>query len=98
MKNCTICKKDFEPATKKQKFCSNSCRQKNFRREVKEMMAEIKLKKAKIKPIEDILDKKLITYPILDKKPAIELKNGNPEPPAGLSGIDLTIWKAENWK
>lgn len=26
------------------------------------------------------------------------LKNGNPEPPNGLKGIDLTIWKSENWE
>lgn len=26
------------------------------------------------------------------------LKNDNPEPPAGLKGIDLVIWKSENWK
>jgi hypothetical protein len=26
------------------------------------------------------------------------LKNSNPEPPIGLKGIDLTIWKSENWK
>jgi len=98
MKNCTICKKDFEPATKKQRFCSNSCRQKNFRREVKEMIAEIKLKKAKIKPIEEVLGIKPTECPILEEKPVIKPKNDKLEPPAGLSGIDLTIWKAENWK
>ena len=26
------------------------------------------------------------------------LKNDKPEPPAGLTGIDLAIWKSENWK
>jgi hypothetical protein len=30
--------------------------------------------------------------------PQKELKNGNPEPPNGLTGIDLAIWKSENWK
>jgi len=98
MKNCTICKKDFEPATKKQKFCSNSCRQKNFRREVKEMIAEIKLKKAKIKPIEEVLAKEPVNYPKEYKKPEIKPQNGKPEPPPGLTGIDLAIWKSENWK
>ena len=29
--------------------------------------------------------------------PQKELKNGNPEPPEGLAGIDLAIWKSENW-
>jgi hypothetical protein len=26
------------------------------------------------------------------------LKNDNPEPPSNLKGIDLVIWKSENWK
>jgi hypothetical protein len=26
------------------------------------------------------------------------LKNGNQEPPSNLKGIDLVIWKSENWK
>ena len=33
-----------------------------------------------------------------DKDPNIGYKNDNPEPPSGLKGIDLTIWKSENWK
>jgi hypothetical protein len=98
MKNCTICQKEFEPATKKQKFCSNSCRQKNFRKEVKEMLAEIREKKAKIKPIEDVLGIKSTKYPILEEKPVIKPKNDKLEPPAGLTGIDLAIWKSENWE
>ena len=34
----------------------------------------------------------------IPQKPLNELKIGNPEPPIGLKGIDLTIWKSENWK
>lgn len=98
MKQCIVCQKDFENTTKKQKFCSNACRQKNFRKEVKEMMAEIRAKKAKIKPVEEVFDPNPITYPYFDKKPKIMLLNGKPEPPAGMSGIDLSIWKSENWK
>jgi protein tyrosine phosphatase len=30
--------------------------------------------------------------------PQKELKNGNHEPPEGLTGIDLVIWKSENCK
>lgn len=52
----------------------------------------------KTKPIEDVLKEKPTTYKYFDKKPPIMLLSGNPEPPSGLSGIDLTIWKAENWK
>ena len=49
IKNCIVCKKDFASPTRKQRFCSNSCRQKNYRKEIKEMIAENKLRKAKMK-------------------------------------------------
>lgn len=52
----------------------------------------------KIKPIEEVLVKKPVNYPKEYKKPEIKPQNSNPEPPAGLSWIDLKIWKAENWK
>ena len=52
----------------------------------------------KIKPIEEVLATKPIEYPKKATKPEIKPENGNHEPPAGLSGIDLAIWKAENWK
>lgn len=32
------------------------------------------------------------------KEPVELTLNRQPEPPAGLTGIDLTIWKSENWK
>ena len=95
---CIICQKDFEPATKKQKFCSNSCRQKNFRREVKEMLAEIREKKAKINPIVPVLEEKRTVEPKTEIKAEIKPQNNKPEPPVGLTGIDLAIWKSENWK
>lgn len=98
MKQCIVCQKDFENTTKKQKFCSNSCRQKNYRKEVKELIADIRTKKAKIKPIEEVLAKEPVNYPKEYKKPEIKAQNGKPEPPVGLTGIDLTIWKAVNWK
>lgn len=98
MKQCIVCQKDFENTTKKQKFCSNACRQKNFRKEVKEMVAEIRAKKAKIKPIEEVLVKEAVNYPKEYPKPEIKPQNGKPEPPTGLTGIDLAIWKSENWK
>ena len=52
----------------------------------------------KIKPIDEVFSKNVTTYPHFDKKPEIMLLNDNPEPPSGLTGIDLTIWKSENWK
>lgn len=98
MKQCIVCQKHFENTTKKQKFCSNACRQKNFRKEVKEMMAEIRAKKAKIKPIENVLVKETVNYPKEYHKAEIKPQNSKPEAPVGLTGIDLAIWKSENWK
>jgi hypothetical protein len=51
-----------------------------------------------IKPKNDLTPKEMIRNHFdginAEKKP----KNGNPEPPRGLVGIDLAIWKSENWK
>ena len=52
----------------------------------------------KIKPVEEVLAIKPIDYPKKSLKPEIKPQNGNPEPPKGLVGIDLAIWKSENWK
>lgn len=92
MKKCLICKKDFENATRKQRFCSNSCRQKNYRKEVKELLAEIRLRKSKIKPNQEALLKTEVVVPKKEETPV----KSELTPPAGLSGIDLAIWKAEN--
>ena len=37
-----------------------------------------------------------VTY--YQKKPVELTLNRQPEPPVGLTGIDLAIWKYENWK
>lgn len=52
----------------------------------------------KIKPVEDVLAIKPIDYPKKSIKPEIKPQNGNAQPPNGLTGIDLAIWKSENWK
>ena len=52
----------------------------------------------KIKPVEKVLAIKPIEYPKKAPKPEITPKNSNVEPPEGLVGIDLAIWKSENWK
>ena len=52
----------------------------------------------KIKPVEEALAIKPIDYPKKFLKPEIKPQNGNTEPPSGLTGIDLAIWKSENWK
>jgi len=52
----------------------------------------------KIKPLEEVLATKPIEYPKKASKPEIKPQNGNAMPPSGLVGIDLAIWKSENWK
>jgi hypothetical protein len=52
----------------------------------------------KIKPVEDVLAIKPTEYPKKASKPEIKPKNNNAQPPNGLTGIDLAIWKSENWK
>ena len=52
----------------------------------------------KIKPVEEVLVIKPTEYLKKVQKPEIKPQNGNSEPPSGLSGIDLAIWKSENWK
>ena len=52
----------------------------------------------KIKPVEEVLTIKPTEYPKKAPKPEIKPKNGNAQPPNGLTGIDLAIWKSENWK
>ena len=52
----------------------------------------------KIKPVEEVLAIKPIEYPKKAQKPEIKPQNNNAQPPEGLVGIDLAIWKSENWK
>jgi len=88
---CIICQNEFVATTKKQRFCSNSCRQKNYRKEIKDMLAEIREKKAKIKPILPVLNEKRIVEPKIEIKAENKPQNDKPEPPVGLTGIDLAI-------
>ena len=50
----------------------------------------------KIKPVEEVLPIEPIEYPKKAQKPEIKPQNNIAEPPIGLSGIDLAIWKSEN--
>lgn len=52
----------------------------------------------KIKPVEEVLAIKPIEYLEKAQKAEIKPQNGNVQPPNGLTGIDLAIWKSENWK
>jgi hypothetical protein len=94
MKKCLICEKDFTSATGKQRFCSNSCRQKNYRKEIKELLIAARLIKNEIKPNTAVFKKKQVDASIKREKPLKQELN----PPEHLKGIDITIWKAENLK
>jgi hypothetical protein len=52
----------------------------------------------KIKPVEEVLVVKPIECPKKVQKPVELTLNSQPEPPSNLKGIDLAIWKSENWK
>lgn len=51
-----------------------------------------------IKPVNDLTPKEMIRNHIDGIDAEKKAKNENPEPPSNLKGIDLVIWKAENWK
>lgn len=52
----------------------------------------------KIKPKNDLSTKEMVKTHLNDLDAKNKPKNSNPEPPKGLTGIDLVIWKSENWK
>lgn len=52
----------------------------------------------KIKPVEEVLAISTTQSTKKALKPKIKPQNGQPVPPDGLVGIDLAIWKSENWK
>jgi hypothetical protein len=51
-----------------------------------------------IKPVNDLTPKEMIRNHFDSIYAEKKAKKGNPEPPNGLVGIDLAIWKSENWK
>jgi hypothetical protein len=52
----------------------------------------------RIKHVEEVLVVKPIECPKKVQKPVELTLDSQPEPPSNLKGIDLVIWKAENWK
>ena len=82
----------MESATARKRFCSDKCRV-YFGREIK--MAEKQSDKIILE-----LDKIAKNSPNFAFKPenSKTTTETNKMPPDGLKGIDLTIWKSENWK
>jgi len=83
----------MESQSSKKRFCSDKCRVYWHRKHPEgNTISPIEL----ASKIEDINKKVSV---VLNRQSAEnELKNDKLEPPAGLSGIDLAIWKAENKK
>ena len=56
------------------------------------------VKNMDIRPELDVSDTKSDTSTIYHKEPVELTLNAKLEPPKNLTGIDLSIWKSENWK
>ena len=91
-KFCIYCNQEMESKTTKKRFCSDKCRVYWNRENPNGVI---------ISPIE--LNNRLKSKENVSKtedKPKIEeipVQNEK-TPPNGLKGIDLAIWKSENWK
>ena len=90
--NCEYCGEKMESKTAKKRFCSEKCRV--YASRLKRVLKEEDMR------INTIRDK------MYSNRPNYAFKHGfgtittktQKTPPEGLKGIDLTIWKAENWK
>jgi hypothetical protein len=80
---CIYCGERMESQTSKKKFCSDKCRV-YFHRKYPNGNT--------ISPVE-------LASKLADNAKVVEISiEKNKTPPEGLKGIDLVIWKAENWK
>ena len=82
--NCEYCSEKMESKTAKKRFCSEKCRVYAFR------LKNVVKNEPQTLLIGSNLPSKLVNGTSTEKK--------NIEPPLGLKGIDLIIWKAENEK
>jgi hypothetical protein len=80
---CIYCKERMQRGTAKKKFCSDKCRVYWHRKYPNGNV---------VSPVE-------IASKLADNDKVVEIPVETEKmPPEGLKGIDLTIWKAENWK
>ena len=86
--NCLYCGEKMESLTAKKSFCSVKCRVYfNRANKTSEMAPNFGVSNPKSGNVTEL------------QKKSVELTlNQQPQPPDGLRGIDLVIWKAENWK
>jgi hypothetical protein len=80
---CIYCNERMESQTSKKKFCSDKCRV-YFHRKY---------------PNGNVISATELASKLEDLTKMEVIANETSKiPPEGLKGIDLTIWKAENWK
>jgi hypothetical protein len=97
--NCEYCGEKMESKTAKKRFCSDKCRV-YFNRQPKSGGSII----VEFKKLDKIAANLGVSKPNADndtkfyKEPVELTLNQQPKPPVGLKGIDLVIWKSENWK
>jgi hypothetical protein len=104
--NCEYCGEKMESKTAKKRFCSEKC--KVYTSRLKKILRDADVKAnekhydlpplPQKKPIQKVFNDKPVNPTVFWRKPVIKPINDKPEPPVGLKGIDLTIWKSENWK
>jgi predicted nucleic acid-binding Zn ribbon protein len=80
--NCEYCGEKMESVTAKKRFCSEKCRV--YFSRTKSVL--------KNEPQKQIIDSNFASK--LEKETSIA--KTNIEPPSGLKGMDLMIWKSEN--
>jgi predicted nucleic acid-binding Zn ribbon protein len=85
--NCLYCGEKMESLTAKKRFCSEKCR----------VYFNRSNKTGKTTAILGVSKPKADNVTKLIKKPVELALNGQEQPPEGLAGIDLAIWKSENW-
>lgn len=96
---CEYCNEKMESKTAKKRFCSEKCRVYSSRasKYADSFVSELdKIAKKRFK-LDDSFVKAMETtkdYLNVVESP----KNEKLEPPNNLKGIELAIWKAENWK
>jgi hypothetical protein len=103
---CEYCNEKMENKNAKKRFCSDKCRVYASRLKKILQNADVEADKKNYelpplpqkKPIQKVFNDKPINPIAFWRKPAIKPVNDKPEPPVGLKGIDLVIWKSENWK
>jgi hypothetical protein len=88
IENCLYCGEKMESITAKKKFCSPKCRV-YFSRTIIKRGPPFKHMPPYDKIASNLEDNsKIEEIPVENQK----------TPPNGLKGIDLVIWKSENWK